>query len=130
MNNDFLINRISILFQSRNEKPTPGCVNAGVGKDFMTNLKKGQSPSVEKVQLLAQYLDVTVSELLGEVDPGDSMDKNLGWDDRWVLEHYYAHRNDSVEELVHSVMTNTQMWGRDLTEVEGFEALTVKNLKI
>jgi tagaturonate reductase len=51
-------------------------------------------------------------------------------DDRWVLEHYYAHRNDSVEDLVHSVMTNTQMWGRDLTEIEGFEALTVKNLKL
>ena len=43
---------------------------------------------------------------------------------------YYAHRNDSVEDLVHAVMTNTQMWGRDLTEVEGFEALTVKNLKM
>ena len=51
-------------------------------------------------------------------------------DDRWVLEFYYAHRNDSVEDLVHAVMTNTQMWGRDLTEVEGFEALTVKNLKM
>ena len=51
-------------------------------------------------------------------------------DDRWVLEFYYAHRNDSVEDLVHAVMTNTQMWGRDLTEVEGFEALTVKNVKM
>ena len=51
-------------------------------------------------------------------------------DDRWVLEHYYAHRNDSVEEPVHSVMTNTQMWGRDLTQIEGFEALTVKNVKL
>ena len=39
-------------------------------------------------------------------------------------------RNDSVEDLVHSVMTNTQMWGRDLTEIEGFEALTVKNVKL
>ena len=46
-----------------------------------------------------------------------------------MLEHYYAHRNDSVEDLVHSVMTNTQMWGRDLTEIEGFEAVTVNNLK-
>ena len=27
-------------------------------------------------------------------------------------------------------MTNTQMWGRDLTEIEGFEALTVKNVKL
>ena len=51
-------------------------------------------------------------------------------DDRWVLDFYYAHRNDTAEDLVHAVMTNTQMWGRDLTEIEGFEALTVKNLKL
>lgn len=50
-------------------------------------------------------------------------------DDRWALEFYYAHRNDSVEELVHAVMTNLQMWGQDLTQVPGFEAATVANLK-
>ena len=51
-------------------------------------------------------------------------------DDRWVLEFYYEHRNDSVEDLVHSVMCNEQMWGQDLTEVPGFEAATVENLKL
>jgi len=50
-------------------------------------------------------------------------------DDRWVLEFYYAHRNDSVEDLVHAVMTNEQMWGQDLTRISGFEAATVANLK-
>lgn len=50
-------------------------------------------------------------------------------DDRWTLEFYYDHRNDSVEDLVHAVMTNQQMWGQDLTEVPGFEAATVANLK-
>lgn len=50
-------------------------------------------------------------------------------DDRWALEFYYDHRNDSEEDLVHAVMTNTQMWGQDLTEIEGFEAATVENLK-
>ena len=49
-------------------------------------------------------------------------------DDRWALEFYYAHRNDSIAELVHAVMTNEQMWGRDLTTIPGFEAATVKNL--
>ena len=51
-------------------------------------------------------------------------------DDRWALEFYWNHRNDSVEELVHAVMTNEQMWGQDLTKVPGFEAATVKNLKL
>lgn len=50
-------------------------------------------------------------------------------DDRWVLEFYFTHRNDSVEDLVHAVMTNEQMWGQDLTRIEGFEAATVANLK-
>lgn len=46
-------------------------------------------------------------------------------DDRWVLEFYYTHRNDSVEDLVHAVMINVQMWGQDLTAIAGFEAAVV-----
>ena len=52
-----------------------------------------------------------------------------GFDDRWALEFYYAHKDDSVEDLVHAVMTNLQMWGRDLTEIPGFEAVTAENVK-
>ena len=50
-------------------------------------------------------------------------------DDRWVLEFYWAHRNDSPEDLVHAVMSNTEMWGQDLTETPGFEAAAVRILK-
>ncbi len=50
-------------------------------------------------------------------------------DDRWALEFYWEHRNDSIEDLVHAVMTNEQMWGQDLTKIPGFEAATVENLK-
>lgn len=50
-------------------------------------------------------------------------------DDRWVLEFYYEHRADTPEALVHAVMTNEKMWGRDLTALPGFEEATVKNLK-
>ena len=51
-------------------------------------------------------------------------------DDRWVLDFYYAHRDDSAEDLVHAVMTNLDMWGQDLTEVKGFEAEVVRILKV
>lgn len=51
-------------------------------------------------------------------------------DDRWALEFYWEHRNDSVEELVHAVMTNERMWGQDLTQVAGFEAAVVSALKL
>ena len=47
-----------------------------------------------------------------------------------MLEFYYSHRNDTPEELIRAVMTNTEMWGQDLTEVPGFEAEAVKILKV
>ena len=43
-------------------------------------------------------------------------------DDRFVLEFYFAHKDDSPEALAHAVMTNTDMWGEDLTAIPGFEA--------
>lgn len=51
-------------------------------------------------------------------------------DERWALEFFYDHRNDSIEELVHAVMKNMHMWDNDLTEIAGFEDLTVTNLKM
>ena len=50
-------------------------------------------------------------------------------DDRPVLEFYWQHRNDSPEELIHAVMTNEDMWGTDLTKVDGFEAAAAAILK-
>ena len=50
-------------------------------------------------------------------------------DDRWVLEFFLDHGNDSPEDLVHAVMTNQDMWGQDLTEVPGFEAEVIRILK-
>lgn len=56
-------------------KPTVACRESGVGNSFINNIEsRGQVPSVEKVQLLAQYLGVTVSELLGE----DASEISLG----------------------------------------------------
>ena len=51
-------------------------------------------------------------------------------DDRWILEFYYEHRNDSVKDLVHAVMTNEKLWDQDLTKILDFEAVTVKNVEM
>ena len=51
-------------------------------------------------------------------------------DDRWVLEFYLAHKDDTPEELVHAVLTNTEMWGRDLTEIAGLEAAVTEKLNL
>ncbi len=51
-------------------KPTIACIESGAGKNLINHIKtRGSTPSVEKVQLLATYLGVTTSELLGEVEP-------------------------------------------------------------
>lgn len=48
-------------------KPTVACAESGAGKDLLGQLsRRGTIPSVERVQLLAQYLGCTVSDLLGE----------------------------------------------------------------
>ena len=56
-------------------KPTVACKESGAGKDLINQIeRRGSMPSVEKVQMLADYLGVTTSELLGETDrtgPGD-----------------------------------------------------------
>ena len=51
-------------------------------------------------------------------------------DDAWVLDFYYEHRNDSVEDLVKAVLTNTRMWGEDLSAIAGVEAAVVSGLKL
>lgn len=50
-------------------------------------------------------------------------------DDRWVLEFYLAHKNDTPGELAHAVCTNEKMWGEDLTQIPGFEAAVTKALE-
>ncbi len=51
-------------------------------------------------------------------------------DDAWVLDFYYAHREDDAETLVHEVLSDARFWERNLTEIEGFEAAVAGGLKI
>ena len=51
-------------------------------------------------------------------------------DDRWALEFYYEHKNDSAEELVRAVLTNERMWDQDLTKISGLYDAVVANLKL
>lgn len=51
-------------------------------------------------------------------------------DDRSVLEFYYAHKDDSAEDLAHAVCANTDFWGKDLSAaLPGFEAEVAGFLK-
>lgn len=64
-----IVENIQIICKSRDRTPTEACRESGAGRTMISNMKKGSWPSVEKFQLLAEYLGVTTSELLGEEDP-------------------------------------------------------------
>jgi len=49
-------------------------------------------------------------------------------DDADVLEFYFAHKDDSPEELAKAVINNTSMWGNALLEIEGFSQAVAKYL--
>ena len=70
MDKQIFVQNIKKYCALRGIKPTIACAESGAGKDIINQLeKRGSIPSVERVQLLAQYLGVTVSELLGEPTP-------------------------------------------------------------
>lgn len=50
-------------------------------------------------------------------------------DDKSVLEFFYNHKDDTAADLVHAVMSNTDFWGRDLTQIAGFEQAVVNDLE-
>ena len=69
MDKETFVQNVKMLCFQRGIKPTNACKESGVGASFISDINRGQTPSVAKVQLLAQYLGVTTSELLGEPTP-------------------------------------------------------------
>lgn len=51
-------------------------------------------------------------------------------DDRWALEFFYDHRNDSEEDLVKAVLGNEKMWDQDLNKIEGLTDKVTEDLKM
>ena len=68
MDRDNFVQNIKMYCALKGMKPTTACRESGVGGSFINDIERGKTPSVAKVQMLAQYLDCTVSDLLGE-DP-------------------------------------------------------------
>lgn len=66
MDKDFFVQNIKAYCALKGVKPTVACRESGVGTSFITDVNKGKKPSVVKVQMLAQYLGCTTSDLLGE----------------------------------------------------------------
>nr|DAK56691.1 MAG TPA: ESX-1 secretion-associated regulator [Caudoviricetes sp.] len=70
MDKELFVKNVEKICGEKGIKPTVACVESGAGRNFLVQIKgRGSVPSVEKVQLLAQYLGCTVSDLLGEQPP-------------------------------------------------------------
>ena len=69
MDRELFVQNIERWCATNGLAPTVAWRESGAGNSFLTNVKRGQTPSVANVQLLAQYLGCTVSDLLGET-PG------------------------------------------------------------
>lgn len=75
MDLEILVQNVKRLCALKGVKPTIACRDSGAGKNFINKIETQKStPSVEKVQLLAQYLGVSTSELLGEETIGPKLD--------------------------------------------------------
>ena len=67
MNVEKVVENIQRICKERGTTPTVAARESGAGQNMVSAMKKqGRLPSVEKMSLLAAYLGVTTSELLGE----------------------------------------------------------------
>lgn len=66
MDKEILIANIRKFCAARNLKPTIACVGAGVGRSYVSDIARGQTPSVASVADLAAFLDVSTSDLVGD----------------------------------------------------------------
>ena len=64
MDTTFFVENIKKYCRLKGVKPTVACRESGVGSSFINNIEvRGSIPSIEKAQLLANYLGITTSEI-------------------------------------------------------------------
>ena len=91
MNVDVFVQNFKSLCKAQGTTPSAASEASGAGRNFMDNIKKGSIPSVAKVQMLAEYLGVTVSDLLGEKKEPTVQDDGLSEGERALMTHYRTH---------------------------------------
>ena len=103
MDLEILVQNIKRLCALKGVKPTIACAESGAGKNIINQIEtRGSIPSVEKIQLLAQYLGVTTSELLGAEAIGP-MQNNDPPKKRAVVDALYRQLIDLSEEDLQAI---------------------------
>ncbi len=110
MDKEKFVQNIKYYCGKKGVKPTVALAESGAGKDLIGKLTgRGSVPSVEKVQLLAQYLGCTVSDLLGEERPTGAA-PSVG--ERRLVEIYRAVSVQGQQELLDHAAYIESRYGR------------------
>jgi tagaturonate reductase len=102
---------------------------------FLQYIEKNGKLPVCLTMSLAAYIAFYSSDVQELTDKGLVCKRPAGntytvSDDRWALEFFYDHRNDSEEDLVKAVLGNEKMWDQDLNKIEGLTDAVVADLKM
>lgn len=98
MDKETLVTNIETYCKTKKIKPSPACIAAGLGKNFLTDIKRGQTPSVAKVAALAAYLGVSTSDLVGDARESPE-GARLPQDERELLDLYRLMNEEGQERL-------------------------------
>lgn len=99
MDNELLIANIVKFAAGRNESPSGASLAAGVGKNFVSELRRGKTPSVASVHALAAHLGVSTSDLVGDArTPADLAPLADAWNE--LNEEGRARLIEYAEDLV------------------------------
>lgn len=69
---EIITERIEELSKKKGISRTKALSESGAGKDFISNLKKGQTPSIIKLQKIAEFFGVSVDYILGRTEASTS----------------------------------------------------------
>lgn len=89
MDASVFVQNVKYLCLKKGLKPTNACKDAGVGGSFLSDIQnRGSTPSVAKVQMLADYLGVTTSDLLGETKKPTVQDDGLSEAEQALMDQF------------------------------------------
>lgn len=103
MDSVLFVENVKLHCAIKGVRPTVACRESGVGASFLNDIKRGQTPSVAKVQMLAEYLGTTVSDLLGEKKQPTVQDDGLSEAEQALMDLFRKLSPDQQEMVIRMV---------------------------
>lgn len=99
-----VVENIQRICKEKGTTPTVAGKESGAGKDLVSAMKRrGVLPSIEKIRLLAEYLGVTTSELLGEKTEPTAQDDGLSDGEQALLSLFRQLTPDQQDMVIRMV---------------------------